>query len=226
MHTDFALVGQGGVLDAVYDGGLEELTLLDEFADALVVHIFPARETLEVAGLAGGLAAGVSGRLFRHIGDGLYGGRLVACHVIAPYGSVGSYGAEVNGRRLAGWAPEGGAGVEALLAGLDGCAANAAGLAAAMVDPEVLFGVGAAGGAADAGVGDDLVARGVGDVGRHQLAGVGDEGGEFGDGERLDGAEGMDAAGEADLGLEDVADSGEEVLGEEGDADFEVGAGS
>ena len=127
---------------------------------------------------------------------------------------------------LAGGAPEGGAGAGGLFAAFDAGAAFAAGFAATFVDPEILFAVGAAGGAAESGVRDDLVAGIVGDVGLEIFAGGPDETGEFGDAERRDFAEGIYVAGEAEFGFEDVADAGEDRLGEEGFGDFGVGMGA
>ena len=49
---------------------------------------------------------------------------------------------------MAGGAPEGGAGAGGLFAAFDAGATFAAGFAAAFVDPEIFFAVGAAGGAA------------------------------------------------------------------------------
>ena len=111
---------------------------------------------------------------------------------------------------MAGGAPEGGAGAGGLFAACDGGAAFAAGFAVAFVDPEIFFAAGAAGGAAAAGVGDDLVAGSVGDVGLEIFTRGGDEAGEFGDAEARDFAEGIHVAGEAELGFEDVADAGED----------------
>ena len=115
---------------------------------------------------------------------------------------------------MAGGAPEGGAGAGGLFAALDESSAFAAGFAGAFVDPEVFFAVGAAGGTAEAGVRDDLIAGIVGDVGLEIFTGGADEAGEFGDAERGDFAEGIHIAGEAEFGFEDVADAGEDRLGE------------
>ena len=113
-----------------------------------------------------------------------------------------------------------------MFAAFDAGAAFAAGFVVAFVDPEIFFAVGAAGGAAESGVGDDLVAGVVGDVGLEIFAGGADEAGEFGDAERGDFAEGIYVAGEAEFGFEDVADAGEDRLGEEGFGDFCVGMGA
>ena len=75
-------------------------------------------------------------------------------------------------------------------------------------------------------MGDDLVAGIVGDVGLEKFAGGADEAGEFGDAERGDFAEGIHIACETKLGFEDVANAGEDRLGEEGFGDFEVGMGA
>ena len=125
--------------------------------------------------------------------------------------------------RLAGGAPESCAGTGGLFAALDAGGAFAAGFAAAFVDPEIFFAVGAAGGAAESGVGDDLVAGIVGDVGLEIFASGADEAGEFGDAERGDFAEGIYVAGEAEFRFEDVADAREDRLGEESFGDFGVG---
>lgn len=129
-------------------------------------------------------------------------------------------------QRLAGGAPEGGAGAGGLFAALDWGAASAAGFVVAFVDPEIFFALGAAGSAAESGVGDDLIAGVVGDVGLEVFASGPDEAGEFGDAERGDFAEGIHVAGEAEFGFEDVADAGEDRLGEEGFGDFGVGMGA
>ena len=113
-----------------------------------------------------------------------------------------------------------------MFAALDGGAAAAARFAIAFVDPEIFFAVGAAGGAAEAGVGDDLVAGIVGDVGLEIFAGGPDEAGEFGDAEGGDFAEGIHIACKTKFGFEDVADAGEDRLGEEGFGDFGVGMGA
>ena len=105
-------------------------------------------------------------------------------------------------------------------------AAFAAGFAVAFVDPEIFFAVGAAGGAAESGVSDDLVAGIVGDVCLEVFASSADEAGEFGDAECGDFAEGIYVAGEAEFGFEDVADAGEDRLGEKGFGDFNVGMGA
>ena len=97
-----------------------------------------------------------------------------------------------------------------MFAAFDEGAAFAAGFAVAFVDPEVFFAIGAAGGAAEAGVRDDLVAGIVGDVGPEIFAGGADEAGELGDAESGDFAEGIYVAGEAEFGFEDVADAGED----------------
>ena len=120
-------------------------------------------------------------------------------------------------------APEGGAGVGGLFAGFDGGAAMAARFAATRIDPEIFFAVGAAGGATEAGVSDDLVAGSVGDVGLEIFARGGDEAGEFGDAECGDVAERIHVAGEAKFGFEDVADAGEYRLGEERFGEVDVG---
>src|SRR5579871_1403302 len=125
--------------------------------------------------------------------------------------------------RLAGGTPEGGAGAGGLFTALDERAAFATGFVVAFVDPEIFFAVGAAGGAAESGVRDDLVAGVVGDVGLEIFAGGPDEAGEFGDAERRDFAEGVYVAGEAELGFEDVADAGQDRLGEKGFGDFCLG---
>ena len=127
---------------------------------------------------------------------------------------------------MAGGAPEGGASAGGLFAAFDAGAAFAARFASAFVDPEIFFAVGTAGGAAEARVGDDLVAGVVGDVGLEIFAGGGDEAGELGDAEGGDFAEGIHVAGEAELGFEDVADAGEDRLGEKGFGDFGVGMGA
>ena len=124
---------------------------------------------------------------------------------------------------MAGGAPESCAGAWGLFAAFDAVAALAAGFAVASVDPEILFAVGAAGGAAKAGVGDDLVAGIVGDVGLEIFVGGPDEAGEFGDAEGGDFTEGIYVAGEAEFRFEDVADAGEDRLGEQGFGDFCVG---
>jgi len=124
---------------------------------------------------------------------------------------------------LAGGAPEGGACAGGLFAAFDAGAAFAAGFVVAFVDPEIFFAVGAAGGAAEAGVGDDLVAGIVGDVGLEIFAGGPDEAGEFGDAEGGNFAEGIHIARKTKFRFEDVADAGEDRLGEEGFGDFEVG---
>ena len=124
---------------------------------------------------------------------------------------------------MAGGAPEGGAGAGGLFAAGDRGAAFAAGFAVAFVDPEIFFAVGAAGGAAESGVGDDLVAGIISDVGLEIFARGADEAGEFGDAECGDFAEGIYVAGEAEFGFEDVADAGEDRLGEEGFGDFGIG---
>ena len=84
----------------------------------------------------------------------------------------------------------------------------------AFVDPEIFFAVGAAGGAAESGVRDDLVAGVVGDVCLEIFARGADKAGEFGDAESGDSAEGIYVAGEAEFGFENVADAGEDRLGE------------
>ena len=72
-------------------------------------------------------------------------------------------------------------------------------------------------------MGDDLVAGVVGDVGLEIFAGGADEASKFGDAERRDFAEGIHIACETEFGFEDVADAGEDRLGEEGFGDFCVG---
>ena len=124
---------------------------------------------------------------------------------------------------MAGGAPESGAGAGGLFAAFDAGAAFAARFTLAFVDPEIFFAVGTAGGAAEAGVGDDLVAGTVGDVGLEIFAGGADEAGEFGDAESGDLAEGIHVACETKLGFEDVTDAGEDRLGEESLGDFDVG---
>jgi hypothetical protein len=109
---------------------------------------------------------------------------------------------------------------------LDESSAFAAGFAVAFVDPEIFFAVGAAGGAAESSVGDDLVAGIVGDVGLEIFAGSADEAGQFGDTERGDFAKGIHITCEAKLGFEDVADAGEDRLREKGFSDFGVGMGA
>lgn len=128
--------------------------------------------------------------------------------------------------RLAGGAPESGAGAGGLFAAGDRGGAFAAGFVVAFVDPKIFFAVGAAGGAAQSGMRNDLVAGVVGDVGLEIFAGGGDEAGEFGDAESGDSAEGIYVAGEAEFRFEDVADAGEDRLGEEGFGDFGVGMGA
>ena len=127
---------------------------------------------------------------------------------------------------MAGGTPESGAGAGGLFAAFDAGAAFAAWFALAFVDPEIFFAVGAAGGAAESGVRDDLVAGIVGDVGLEIFARGGDEAGEFGDAERGDFAEGIHIACKTKFGFEDVADAGEDRLGEEGFGDFGVGMGA
>ena len=127
---------------------------------------------------------------------------------------------------MAGGAPEGGAGAGGLFAAFDAGAAFAARFASAFVDPEIFFAVGTAGGAPEARVGDDLVAGVVGDVGLEIFAGGSDEAGEFGDAEGGYFAEGIYVAGETKLGFEDVADAGEDRLGEEGFGNFCVWMGA
>ena len=117
--------------------------------------------------------------------------------------------------RLAGGAPEGGAGVEALLARFDGGATAAARFATPRVNPEIFFAVGAAGSATRATVRDDLIAGSAGDIGEQKFACGGNEAGKFSDAERGYGAEGMYETGKADFGFEDIADAGEQRLGEE-----------
>ena len=128
--------------------------------------------------------------------------------------------------RLAGGAPEGGAGAGGLFAAFDEGAAFAARFAAAFVDPEIFFAVGAAGGAAESGVSDDLVAGIVGDVGLKEFSRGPDQASEFGDAEGFDAAEGIYPASEAEFGFEDVADAGEDRLGEKSFGDFGVGMGA
>src|SRR5450759_1696524 len=120
---------------------------------------------------------------------------------------------------LTGWAPEGDAGVGAVLWGADGGGAAAAWLAGAAVDPQVLLDSGIACGGAP-------VAGGFGHVGQEEFARGGDEIGELLFGERGDLAEGAEAASEGDLGFEDVAESGERGLIEESGAEFEIALGS
>ena len=124
---------------------------------------------------------------------------------------------------MAGGAPESCAGAWGLFAAFDAVAALAAGFAVASVDPEILFAVGAAGGAAESGVRDDLVAGIVGDVSLKIFPRGADEAGELDDAESGDFAERVYVAGEAEFGFEDVADAGEDRLGEERFGDFCVG---
>ena len=106
-------------------------------------------------------------------------------------------------------APEGDAGVEALLAGFDGGAAAAARFATTRVNPEIFFAIGAAGGATRATVRNDLIAGGASDIGEQEFACGGNEGGKFGDAERGYGAEGIHGTGKADFGFEDIANAGD-----------------
>ena len=115
---------------------------------------------------------------------------------------------------LAVGAPEGGAGVEALLAGFDGGATTAARFASARVNPEIFFAVGAPGGATRSTVSDDFdrpkcwatsASKNLRAVETRQessrcLGG--------------DGAEGIHGTGETDFGFEDIANAGEQRLGE------------
>ena len=124
---------------------------------------------------------------------------------------------------LAGGAPEGGAGAGGLFAAFDAGAAFAAGFVVAFVDPEIFFAVGATGRAAESGVGDDLVAGIVGDVSLQIFSRGADEAGELDDAESGDFAERVYVAGEAEFGFEDIANAGEDRLGEKGFGDFCVG---
>lgn len=54
---DFALVGIRGVLDAVHDLGFERLPLFDKLRDALGVHVFHARQALNIPGLTAAFKA-------------------------------------------------------------------------------------------------------------------------------------------------------------------------
>jgi hypothetical protein len=117
-------------------------------------------------------------------------------------------------------APESRAGAGGLFAAFDTGAALAAGFAATFVDPEIFLAVGAAGGAAESGVRDDLVAGIVGDASLQIFPRGADEAGELDDAESGDFAERVYVAGEAEFGFEDIADAGEDRLGEKGFGDF------
>ena len=72
--------------------------------------------------------------------------------------------------------------------------------------------------------GGAVMAGGFGHVGEEKFARGGDESGELVRGECGNFAEGVQAAGEGDFGFEDIAESGDDGLIEEGEAEFEIGA--
>ena len=113
-------------------------------------------------------------------------------------------------------APVGAAGVAALQGALNWGLADAAGLAFAAVDPEVVAGVGCAGSAAlAAAVRDDQVVGVFEDVGGEELLGGFYDLFRLTTGEGADLEEGVELEGEADFGFEDVAYAGEYALTQE-----------
>ena len=103
--------------------------------------------------------------------------------------------------------------VAALQGALDGGFADAAGLAFAAVDPEVVSGIGCARGAALAtAIGDDEAVGVFEDVGGEEfLRGFDDLFGVTAS-EGTDLAEGIELEDKADLGFEDIPDAGEDLL--------------
>lgn len=85
----------------------------------------------------------------------------------------------------------------------------------AAVNPETGCGISIERRTAAACVGRDAVGGSPYNVGGHHLSRCVDKAVDLHAGERGDGAEGMDIAGEADLGLEDVAEAGHHLLVEE-----------